>query len=84
MVGSGRFVEIVSKLAQDRGAQGCRAVWHNNYLMVAKAWEAVRGADSVPGDMDAQAQEFMNILITRSDFCMDLGEEGMTEAGLRA
>ena len=49
---------------------------HNNYLMVAKAWEAVRGADSVPGDMDAQAQEFMNILITRSDFCMDLGEEG--------
>ena len=47
---------------------------HNNYLMVAKAWEAVRGAGGVPGGMDAKAQEFMNVLITHSDFCMDLGE----------
>ena len=47
---------------------------HSQYTMVAEAWEQIRGAEDVPREMDAKAQAFMNVLITYSGYCTDLGK----------
>ncbi|EEF61776.1 hypothetical protein [Pedosphaera parvula] len=49
----------------------------NWYFECAEAWEAIRGAEGVPAEVDAKAREFMDHLITYSDYCHDLPAESV-------
>jgi hypothetical protein len=48
---------------------------HILYITAVEAWEAIRGAEDVPVDIDRNAREFMDHLITHDDFAMDLPNE---------
>ncbi len=50
---------------------------NNDYVMVAEAWEAIRGCEQVDPEIDARAQKFMNQLITFNGYRMDLPREGL-------
>ena len=48
---------------------------HILYITAVEAWEAIRGAEDVPVDIDRNAREFMDQLITHEHFAMELPNE---------
>lgn len=48
---------------------------HILYVTAVEAWQAVRGSREVPVDIDTNARQFMDSLITHEGFAMELPKE---------